>query len=118
MKLYYTDPLISAYMAREFGVEILIENPHWITNKDEDAYIFTSDFQLVLDGWFNGCISDDSLHIFEPMVGDLGIDREGNPSYFDKTQAWIGYHDNRYALYPVEIIRRNGKHFFTPKREI
>lgn len=125
MKYYYDDPIIAAYMAREFGVKYTHGRPIKDKHDVEDYFSF---FEYECDGypecpnkeyirpteWINYDISNDSLDVFKPQVGDLykwigvgqvdiAIDRS------------IDYIRDRYS--EIEIIQRQGKHFFMPIKE-
>lgn len=138
MGKYYDDALIAAYMAREFGVKVLIENPLWINDKNQDAYIWSDNWEYILNGNIRADISEDSLHIFEPQVGDLGyiakagVFHESNPPdriyKLSETHMWRigkdrmehlgGRGVQRKTFKMVKIIQRNKKAFFMPKEEI
>lgn len=109
--IYYDDPLAADYMAREYGVKYE-EVPE--LEVDSNAYIMTL---YTDDGLYEGpkhfTITPDSLHIFEPKVGDLvsynkclkdnyGIFHEPDPEYKDNFKG-------------IPIIQRENKPFFWPK---
>ncbi len=141
-KLFYTDPLAAAYMAREFGVEILIENIRYQPDNGEDPNILTSDYQKIIDAFtFNsGDVSPDSYHIFEPQVGDLILDTDednetfvqwvlekGDDEYIVDDRLYngkvrSGAYNNGYDSKVFfdqfdKIIQRNNKPFFHPLSE-
>jgi|DEB0MinimDraft_6_1074348.scaffolds.fasta_scaffold00048_12 hypothetical protein len=152
MKLYYDDPLIAAYMAREFGVNYNIYRRvkgEWIKVplhiKDAKRATKTYVSNLILKSKRKKhFIHTDSIGIFEPQVGDLITDKHDfklnksdyeSPSKFliEKSNelfnltclsqfiltednydcAWSDYHWEGQ-----EIIQRNGKNFFMPRREV
>lgn len=106
-KLYYTDPLKAAWMAREFGVKFEQDNfsqgRDWLcgsTLYHGDAPYF---------------IHPDSLSIFEPMEGDL--------VYCHPTDVYEIWRDEKFEPTVVhksfadlgDIVTRNGKAFFMPE---
>ncbi len=125
MKLFYTDALASAYMAREFGVKYIFSNPdldglfepaEFPNNMvDDDGVMWHDIDDDAYDMYEKLYIHPDSYHIFELMVGDviangrhvvkLENDGLGNAGFVEFTEQ-------RY-----EIIQRGGKPFFTPKSE-
>ena len=117
-KLYYTDPLQAAYMAKEFGVDFIIK--WWgeeIIAKHSDAIKQPKQFvaNMIMKhkaGKF--CIHPDSYHIFEPQVGDLVLFGKYNNHYGIFKPVAPEYADN-FKLIP--IIQRNNKPFFNPEKE-
>lgn len=117
-RYYYTDPLKAAWMAREFGV-------------DYECGIWRN-----FDDWPKGniYISNDSLPIFEPKVGDM--DKSGRilkkvcleeiydnwTSDYDQSLGVVYYRDDEgddrdMPLSVVKIIQRDNKPFFIPEVE-
>lgn len=110
-KLYYDDPLAAAWMAREFGIKFytIVEGESF--DIDFSTWIFMIDSETVL------YIHSDSLHIFEPGVGDyyinIGVRKNAGKLSSSKKEAVLSsfkYH----GKWPIEIIQRDGKHFFMP----
>ena len=127
-KKYYYDCVIKAlYMKEEFGVKF--SEAHGANHADK--YFQINETQLC--DFATGAIEDfrgieqiyvapESEHIFEPKECDLGIERNLHtiePCYFSGTY-WF-YENERIKTNPhqqrVNIIYRNGKHFFNPKEE-
>lgn len=122
-KLYYTDPLAAAYMAREFGVKLQgilnekIVNIHQ-TNPDDAEFWTEGSEEVEPDGSesvnsYLGkqfYIHPDSYHIFEPQVGDLLQNEDGAFMQF------LGASGGLKILY-AKVIQRNNKPFFTPELE-
>jgi len=132
-KLYYTDPLKAAYMAREFGVKLANNN----TDKPVGMSLFAH--HSTLDNYTGGSVSclgidadlyegeeiyihPDSNDIFEPQVGDLVLYCSTmRPRIIGKVTDG-GYYDteglpmerNKYQY----IIRRQHKQFFMPRAEL
>ena len=129
-KYYYDCPIQALYMQKEFGVKFL----HWIypsIHKTEMELLPVGIYYLEnIIPYFNYkyafehrfIVAPESEHIFEPKEGDLGIERSLHtlePCFFGGTY-W--FYDNDYLeIKPrpqkVDIIYRNGKHFFNPKEE-
>ena len=129
-KYYYDCPIQALYMMREFDVKFL----HWIypsIHKTEMELLPVGIYYLEnIIPYFNYkyafehrfIVAPESEHIFEPKEGDLGIERNLHtlePCFFGGTY-W--FYDNDYLeIKPhpqkVDIIYRNGKHFFNPKEE-
>lgn len=103
--MHYTDPLKAEWMAREFGVKMYATaNNTPINGHVDDVYlceIFVCDTTIYH-------IHPDSLHIFEPMEGDLALSPSGAPWLSTGRKAIAAIHGN-------EIIQRNGKAFFMPE---
>ena len=127
-KYYYDCPIQALYMMKEFGVNLKCEN--------ESSSYYYSFGKAMLDHIRREVLKDttweknlgkiyvapESEHIFEPKEGDLGIERNLHtiePCYFSGTY-WF-YENERVKTNPhqqrVNIIYRNGKHFFNPKEE-
>ena len=129
-RYYFTCPIQALYMMREFDVKFL----HWIypsIHKTEMELLPVGIYYLEnIIPYFNYkyafehrfIVAPESEHIFEPKEGDLGIERNLHtlePCFFGGTY-W--FYDNDYLeIKPhpqkVDIIYRNGKHFFNPKQE-
>ena len=113
-KLYYDDPLIAAYMGREFGVEF--------ENEDETAtFVMEGGAEYATLSQIQQCvlhhkyyIHPDSYHIFEPRGDDIGIADGILCHYYKSYKEWIGTDDLETAFCTAEIIMRDGKHFMMP----
>ena len=115
-KYYYDCPIKALYMHIEFGVkfdtEIQISAD---LSSDNDFKNMTPDITKIY-------VKPESEHIFELKEGDLGIERNLHaiePCYFSGTY-WF-YENEGIKTNPhqqrVNIIYRNGEHFFNPKEE-
>lgn len=131
-KLYYDCPLEAAYMAKNFGVEI-----YTIWKRKDGDRKQTHDKEKLrdLDCYATPYyIEDDSLHIFEPQVGDLVEYRTNGSIAYVETNFTIvfkrkilmrddmsdydyeGFGFNEIPLTGDEkIIQRNNKAFIMPK---
>jgi hypothetical protein len=109
--LYYTDPLKAAWMAREFEVEF---SSHSYT----DAMSYEGRLAFLDDGRPVE-IAPDSLHIFEPMEGDVAVDSNGylcNWRYGHwRIENALADEKGYEPIAPFKIIQRNGKDFFVPE---
>lgn len=141
-KLYYTDPLAAAYMARNFEVEL--QSRHTDEQMDEydvpEAHRFFDWWQgSIVDGWQHDIemiadavkfieeasskiyIHPDSYHIFEPVCDDIGVDDGAHTCEYGR-DGWLGdlllREKGLYPNEPVKIIQRNNKPFFTPEFSI
>jgi len=127
VKLYYTDPLAAAYMAREFGVKFANNNSDSPARMDiittfssMDNHVSTivdcCGIEVDLSDNEEIYIHPDSLHIFEPMDGDIGLDTHRIANHFeDGDWTQLGYRG--LPNHPVKIIRRNNKPFHWPEEE-
>jgi hypothetical protein len=114
MIMFYDDPLAAAYMAREFGVKL---------DRDTTAAHKKADYINRLLGSVCGgnigkvspvmYIHPDSLHIFEPQVGDYVQFGEDHYGLFKKLRS-DKYYENFVG---VKIIQRNNRPFFWPESE-
>jgi hypothetical protein len=121
-KLYYSDPLISAYMAREFGVLINIDTSNRYFTHNESTFLeygFKEDDSKV-NTWiqYSTCykfyIHPDSYDIFEPRGDDKVINGAGG--MFEVNGEGVVY--GALGIYDggdIDIIIRDGKPFFTPE---
>jgi hypothetical protein len=136
-ELYYDDPVIAAYMMREFGV-----NYYTAEYGNGEGMDLIDDYDNLLDEYTasyndfpNLFVHSDSLYIFYPQVGDMVIergriraqDRIGTIDYITKDEQCIAvadYHDDEdckgvltHNIFhkKAEILQRNGEHFFMPK---
>ena len=126
-KYYYDCPIKALYMMKEFGVKF--SEAHGTNHADKFFQINERelcDFATGVIEDFRGIeqiyVAPESEHIFEPKTGDLGIERNLHsmePCYFSGTY-WFYENDvlnTRPHQQMVNIIYRNGKHFFNPKEE-
>lgn len=115
-KLYYTDPLAAAYMAREFGVKL---QAHYnVTQNLGDALTY-DEIVLMLD-FERFYIHPDSYHIFEPRAGDVMITEIPGTSSVEVVSSDIRareFIDHLVEKRGAKIIQRQGKPFFWPERE-
>lgn len=128
MKMFYTDPLAAAYMAREFGVEIVGAFEKLVPEQEKIFILqipFREWFEILLDsrnmrinqGYRKPdryYVNDDSLPVFEPKVGDVGHNGEQAGDFRDK-----GFFETDEGLEvdKCKIIQRDGKPFFWPEVE-
>lgn len=121
---YYIDPLKAAWMAREFGVEFFWELSRMDGLKLIDRYV----------------VHPDSLHIFEPMEGDVvfmtalgggfgvglyNVCLDGEDIYdnhicisnIKSKDSVMESGDMWGSLFLGEIVQRNNKAFFMPETE-
>lgn len=134
-KLYYTDPLAAAYMAREFGVEF-IPNVRGYSHAVIDLTLRGDNNEIVawlmvdgeLDGWNRRIgealkpgekiyIHPDSYDIFEPKVGDLYTDSNLLPSgLYGSVVTETDYATHAFKEdFDGRIIQRDNKPFFWPE---
>lgn len=123
-KLHYTDPLIAAYMTREFGVEYLkdglcdaVSGRYW--QIDCATNFYENNAQLVLIDKHNLKlhIHPASLHIFKPHDYDLGVASNGIPFEF-LNGKWLDVNDEEpESHHTVEIIYRDFKSFIMAKAD-
>jgi len=111
-KLYYTDPLIAAYMYEYFDVHYIDEfKLEFIWGKST-----TGLYPVAPEKIF---IADNFLHIFEPQKADDGFDDLNRPCEFIGG-SWevCGVDHELINIQPngeVKISRRQGKAFFWPE---
>lgn len=130
-KLYYTDPLKAAWMARGFGVKYGIKYNDrlvWdcVTGGGDDSWRPMAYIDVV-DDIKEGSLKEayyihpDSLAVFEPKEGDMGIDSTGRPcEIFLNNWKLVDGLAEEYGSRPcppVIIDKRNGKAFFAPEVE-
>lgn len=124
-KLYYNDPLVAAYMAREFGVKSRI---HAYGDESCLEFKYSNDWSDIVELWIceeqadERGIHPDSCHIFEPIDGDewrvgdwiyLYCDGDNNCNYNPDT--CMNKEEFEESDKPKELIVRDGKQFFTPE---
>lgn len=112
-KMYYTDPLKSAWMVREFGVQYGQKNMAgdivYIYRKIGNQEYKASQHILESNMYY---IHPDSLHIFEPKVGDIVF--TGDNDYMEITYD-VAMFRERHGI--SKIIQRDNRAFFTPEVE-
>ena len=117
-KLYYTDPLAAAYMAREFGIR-LEGDIKWYNCADWASKSLADDRNNEI------YIHPDSYHIFEPKMGDI-VEWDGLMFGIvigkDESDDTIGVQHGESDVYTIPseelgIIQRNNKPFFNPQKE-
>ena len=120
-KLYYTDPLAAAYMAREFKVRILLLNPRYEEDNGQDPFKWSSNWLLIMESCQDGFekgegdIHLDDYHIFDPQVSDLVTNThdKGNAEY--RPCSGIVTHPGGGISTDITISvgeRHNGKRYF------
>lgn len=123
-RYYYTDPLAAAWMAKHFGMQYATEH------KEDRLYDWPTEIRMPLERYV---IHPDSLHLLEPMVGDLfvghnGLMRADETMYPKQGGGWesgvcyrIVDYRNRYLPEAwgdeKKIIQRNGIPFMWPEKE-
>lgn len=128
-KLYFTDPIKALYTMREFGVKFyilgaVVSTVDLHTGKKTFVGQIQIDFQEEYLDQVLGSSADignlkgkiyvakESEHIFEPKDGDIGIRNDEILSY--KNCHWNIMVSGKLE---VDIIMRDGKHFFNPENE-
>ena len=108
-RLYYDDSLIAAIMARDFGVDVKVGGIYGVSTLH------------LINEWTKGDgeIHPDSLSIFEPIVGDLVLEKGGALLVRRIDAEWYGYiYGNEQTIWcKPPIIQRDNKAFFTPLEE-
>lgn len=128
-RYYYTCPIKALYMMKEFGVKF--SEAHGANHADryyqiDEAQLCDFITQAIED--FRGIeqiyVAKESEHIFELKNDDFGIVKNFNPLIFVRFCSYYnswGYegdeYEERFNNDEVNIIYRNGKHFFNPKEE-
>lgn len=113
-RLYYTCPIEAAYMAKNFGVKIMVND----TEGTEMLCVISS---LSRDKYY---IHPDSLSVFEPQEGDL-VYCMGSYQIMPADIDDFGVkYDRRIIIQNVtspiatgKIIQRNNKPFIMPQSE-
>lgn len=140
LKLYYTDHLKAAWMAREFGVFILTGSQHcqhfehtprtdgscgydrkcvnWVDEHTKDEILILDD----LSDKDKLYIHPDSYHIFEPQVGDVYIATykadAGNGDFIEEEIIEkLPFEKRLKWSYDIKILQRDNKAFFEPETE-
>lgn len=107
-KLYYTNPIVAAYMAEEFGARFINrENQELsIGEIQRDCHPKMSENDIYY-------IHPDSLDIFEPKEGDICQHPENNNCYSIEGRENISWAKS----VSMKIIQRDNKPFFMPEIE-
>ena len=124
-KKYYYDCLIKAlYMNKEFGVKFYTAFKSDFLDKELGFCADIRGIYNVLSSDNKIYVEPESEHILEPKEGDFGIVKNSNPLIFVRFRSqyncWGYEGDEYYEQFnndEVNIIYRNGKHFFNPKEE-
>lgn len=142
-KLYYTNPLIAAYMAEEFEIRYLDNdgNDIWFhhvdtsfgyslqkakllfQSKENNAKASIFHPELTFNTQRKAYIHPDSLDIFEPKIWDV-VEWDGimYGDVIGKNENIIGIQHGKSDVYMVDIneitiLQRNNKPFFVPENE-
>lgn len=111
MRKYYEDPLAAAWMAKHFGMKFK-------SARGQNMYFDGgSDFRTEKDcGFYAGeyyHIHPSSLHILEPMAGDVGTVYNGHAANF-RDGYWEHNDGQREPASEGKIIQRQGIPFHWP----
>jgi len=118
-RMYFDCPIKALYMMKEFGVELVTEqgNKYWKKDilVDVDNYAY-GDFKKGEKYY----VDPESEAIFNPKEGDNGFDKTFGFFVCNIHKLWnstsgIGLINQEFNN--MEIIKRDGKHFFTPLTE-
>ena len=131
-RMFYTDPLKAAIMARDFGVKFHVDN----SEKPVPIWVFG---RWLENRWDKiAVVAADSEHIFQPQVGDIVVFSADDGSlcvdaveqvYFDGDESYpytgdsgtviqlCASHPDWLHARKARIIQRNGKAFFMPEKE-
>jgi len=118
-KLYYTDPLKAAYMAREFGVKLLFIEHYgddkWETEITWEGIIKTAArYGIGTYELSRLYVHPDSLDIFKPKEGDLVTIRKDD---FGATPFVFRGDLSDWDTFERHVLFRDKKHFFMPEDE-
>jgi len=127
MKLFYTDALKSAWMAREFGVKFngsdsLHSDLEWRANSGWWSLQSSEDYrdQKYDCGGEKFLVHKDSEHIFKPQEWDIGRDKINGALCMHKWvgsfHLWTSYDPSEGITDDIEIILRNNTAFHAPMR--
>lgn len=140
MRYYYTDPLVAAFMAREFGVKIdapvlgangepkrsSLPIPTWVWGRIIEAHERNLKKGFSPHKYY---IHPDSLPIFELRVGDVCLNPDGMPTLLIRDGNYKPGISNLHNEIPLSqaieavnedaaiIISREEKPFFWPEVE-
>lgn len=103
-RYFYKCPIVALYMMQTFGVELA-------DHDEEDLKTIIKEYQ-----WPAYCfeIRQESESILLPKEGDLGVDELFYPCEYG-LEEWFSYLSKIEGK--VEIIMRDGKHFFNAEIE-
>lgn len=122
-KLYYTDPFSASYMAKEFLVRMLGDDGEEILWARIDNTIEWLVCDKQSDDNYPGYVGErfyihpDSLHIFEPQVGDVVAWKVNEGKPYEEEFINRAYKELIDYKIPTHIIQRDGKPFFMPESE-
>ena len=133
-KYYYDCPIKALYMNKEFGVKFYTTFKNDFLDKKLSFHVDFKDIYNVLIellGAYNASSSDNKIYvapeseyIFELKNDDFGIVKNFNPLIFVRFcsyyNSWVyegDEYEERFNNDEVNIIYRDGKHFFNPKEE-
>ena len=133
-KYFYDCPIKALYMNKEFGVKFYTTFKNDFFEKKLSFHLNFRDIYNALIQLLGACnassidykiyVAPESEHIFEPKEGDIGIVKNFNPLIFVRFYSYYNswnYEDDEYGERfnndEVNIIHRDGKHFFNPKEE-
>ncbi len=113
MKKVFKDLLAATIMTRDFDVKLVTATGKEIVLYRDRLYVIeekesSTEWNFFSEKW--AYIHEDSLPIFEPMVGDK--DEDG---YIWDGEKWI--RDNRHFRLYSTTAKRDGKAFFTPMEQ-
>lgn len=128
-RLFFTDPIKAAYMAREFNVEFEAKFGCSESGCSEFSKLTAKDFQInknILSLYYRDVgnlltpfyVTKKSESIFEPKDGDEGRCRcRLGAIYlrFNNLGEWVG--QGSYHKKDVKIIMRDDKHYFSGEIE-
>lgn len=126
-RYYYTDPISSAWMAKEhefvFDIEWIVGTPckHTIriNNVGWEKHTYRKDFLTILtqyNFWLSSgkfYIAPESLHLLEPIKGDM----DDCGWRYDGNGCWNGNDDHDFSGGEHVIIQRNNMAFHWPQQE-
>ncbi len=128
-KMYYDCPLRAAYMAKEFGVDFLCP-PDSPSQQDVEAkgfcplmhlrrpvsvtYSFVHNDVGNAEGKYY--IHPDSMEVFKPIEGDL-CSYEAFDGAGELLPQYGAFHREAWDHVGLDIIQRDDKAFFWPKKE-
>lgn len=115
-KLSFRNKFEAVYMAKEYGVRVLVENlARGNQDNGEDPYGWTSNPENIWNGWIDdrpdssGNIHPDDYKIFETQGKDLLWDSDRKEAAFLIAPTDLMQNE--------AVVQRNGKPFFWPEIE-
>ena len=120
-RLYFTDPIKTLYMMKEFGVKIDIDKREVYENFDPELTLDSSILER-LEKFGKIYVAKESGHIFELKDMDYGIVKRPLGLGFCQYSFARGYEGWNYinggvCKEPVQIIMRDRKQFFQAENE-